>query len=145
MVLLFSARLPVLVATSMPPPAPVAVLPLIVLLFIVNVPEILIPPPDSGVEFPSTTTLFSVTVALFPTVIPPPFPGVATAVAPFCIRRLDIVTWLELKMTSNTRSMPPPSTIVLLEPAPLIVTKLLAMSRSPVAAAFSLCPPIASV
>jgi hypothetical protein len=103
-----------------------------------------IPPPCIAAMFCVTTTLFRLSVTTFPPTPPvwmPP-PGAAPGLP------LRIVTpemfVVPLANTSNTRSSPFPSMIVVVAPAPLMVTGSV-MSRSPVAARSSPRPAMVSV
>jgi hypothetical protein len=125
-----------------PPQPPVQVLSLTVTSMSDRMSWLTMPAPWIWAVFCVTTTLVRLRVTVSVTMTAPlamPPPAAAPGL-PFRIvtPEIDVVPFAN---TSNTRSMPPPSMIVLAAPAPVMVTAPL-MSRSPVAARSSPRPPI---
>ena len=106
--------------------------------------KFMMPAPCTPAVFWLTTTLVRLSVATFepmpPVAMPPPAaaPGFPLRIV---MPDIDVVPFAK---TSNTRSIPPPSMIDVVAPAPVMMTASV-MSRSPVAARSSPRPAIVSV
>ena len=120
-VTLTSVSVPLSCVMPPPPSLPDAVFPLIVTSLQVAEATFEIPPPTPSAVLPEMVTSFRVTLAKL-SMAPP-----SATEWPFRIVSLEIVVFAK---TSNTRSRPPPSTIVVGAPSPVIVSGAL-MSRSP--------------
>jgi hypothetical protein len=129
----FSAHVSPFVKRPPPPQPPVQVLSLTVASMSDRLSKLAMPPPWIAAVFCLTTTLVRLRVA---TSVPrPPFampPPATPSGLPLRMVMPDIDV-VPLANTSNTRSIPLPSMIVLATPAPVMMTGSL-MSRSPVAA-----------